>query len=85
MTKQLPEPQPLTNVHDALHRAVLSERNRVNLVPATFKIDPLKKEISEQICQKNGTTLSSFLRECCEGLILDYAGPKAAAKLNSGT
>lgn len=85
MTKQTPESQPLTNVHDALHRAVLSERDRVNLVPATFKINPLKKTIAEQICEKSGTTLSSFLRECCEGLVLDYAGPKAAAKLNSGT
>lgn len=73
---------PLTNVHDALQRAVLTDRDKVNLIPATFKINPLKKELAEQICAKSGTTLSSFLRECVEGLVGDYVGPKAAAKLD---
>lgn len=71
----------LTNVHDAMNRAQVSERDRVALVNANFKIHPIKKEVAEQICAKNGTTLSAFLRECVEGLISDYIGEKAAAEI----
>lgn len=71
----------LSSVHDALSRAALSERDRVTLVNANFKIHPLRKEIAEGICAKNATTLSAFLRECTDVLILDFLGPKEAAKL----
>lgn len=71
----------VSNVHQALSRAVDSERNRVALVNANFKVDPLRKETAEGICAKHGTTLSAFLRECCDVLLLDFLGPKEAAKL----
>ncbi len=72
---------PVTSVHDALQRAVLSESNRVAMVNVNFKVDPGRKSIAEGICEKNGTTLSAYFRECIDGLILDYAGPKVSREL----
>lgn len=85
MVKQAAVVPPTTNIHDALQRATLSERDRVALINANFKLHPAKKEVAEQICAKNGTTLSAFLRECVDGLIVDFAGPKAAKQLAGGT
>lgn len=75
------EVKPLTNVHDAIHRAQISESDRAALINANFKIHPTKKVVVEQICKQNGTTFSAFLRECCDGLIGDYVGEKAASDL----
>lgn len=71
----------LTSVHEALNRAQLSEKDKVALVNGTFKIHPIKKEMAEQICEKHGTTLSAFLRECVEGLVKDYIGDKATKQI----
>lgn len=71
----------VSTVHDALSRAVESEKNRVALVNANFKVNPLHKESAEGVCEKNGTTLSAYLRECVSVLLLDYYGPKKAAEL----
>lgn len=76
---------PLTNVHDAIQRAVLSDRNKTRLVNATVKIDPLKKQAAEGLLAKQGTSLSSFVRECVDGLLLDYMGPKAFRDLEGAT
>lgn len=73
----------LTNVHDALNKAVESERDRVTFVNANFKIHPIKKEVAEQICNKHGTTLSAFLRECVDGLVKDYVGEEATKSLEA--
>ena len=70
----------LTNIQDAMQRAQEAAKDRVALVNANFKINPIKKEIAEQICQKNAVTLSEFLRECVEGLISDYVGEKTASQ-----
>jgi hypothetical protein len=74
---------PTTSVHDALSRAQQSHRDRICLKNANFKADPLKKEIAEGICAGHGTTLSAFLRECLDGLVRDYVGPKTMEKLES--
>lgn len=79
---QSEEVLPVTNVHQALTEAAIKEKNRVTLVNANFKIDPIKKTLAEQICEKHGATLSSFMRECVEGLVKDYMGPKASKKLS---
>lgn len=73
----------LTNVHDALNKAVDSERDRVAFVNANFKLHPIKKEVAEQICNKHGTTLSAFLRECVDGLVKDYVGEEATKSLEA--
>lgn len=75
----------LTNVHDALARSQETDRNKVPLVNANFKCHPIKKEVAERICVKNGTTLSGFLRECVEGLVKDYVGDKANEALSEPT
>lgn len=64
----------LTNVHEAMQNAVTKDRDKVILINANFKVHPIKKEIAEQICEKHGTSLSAFLRECVEGLVKDYTG-----------
>lgn len=71
----------LTNIHTALNKAQDSNNQRVALINANFKINPFKKEMAEQICRQNATTLSAFLRECVDGLIRDYAGEKAACSI----
>lgn len=70
-----------TDVHQALSNAVLREKSKVASVNANFKINPIHKEMAEQICGQHGTTLSSFLRECVSGLIKDYVGEKAVKEL----
>lgn len=76
------ETLPVSNVHEALSRAVDAERNRVPMRPYNFKCNPFLLEAAEAICVKNATTLPAFFRQCAELLVADYAGPKAiAAKL----
>lgn len=78
---QQPVNVEVSTVHNAMNRAALAERNRVPLVNANFKLNPLHKESAEGVCEKNGTTLSAYLRECVSVLLLDYYGPKKAAEL----
>ena len=76
------QPQPhLHTVHDAITRAILASQDKAKLETATFKVHPKKKELAELICEKQGTTLSEFLRECVNGLCEDYVGQKTADKL----
>lgn len=65
---------PVTNIHQALNQAAISQRDKIKLANVNFKINPLKKEIADKILGQNGATLSSFLRACVDGLIKDYAG-----------
>lgn len=76
---------PLTNVHEALERARLSDSNKTRLVNATVKIDPLKKQVAEDLLKRQNTSLSSFVRECVDGLLHDYMGPKAFRDLEGAT
>jgi hypothetical protein len=73
------ETLPVSNVHEALSRAVDAERNRVPMRPYNFKCNPFILETAEAICVKNATTLPAFFRQCAELLVADYAGPKAIA------
>jgi hypothetical protein len=69
MTKQEPE---LTSVHNALAEAALESKNAKPMVTATFRLPHELKDQAEQICGRHGTDLSSFLRQCCVGLVRDY-------------
>lgn len=42
------------------------------LVQTSFRIGPTTKRQVEQICESEGTTLSTFLRACCENLVSGY-------------
>lgn len=75
---------PTTDVHAALSKAAAKERDNITFVNTNFKCHPLKKQAAEQICEQNGATLSGFLRECIDGLIVDYMGAKALSKLTEG-
>lgn len=74
----------LSSVHDALADAQMAERDRVNLVNLNVKVHPLKKSAAESICEAHGVTVSAYVRACVDRLVLDYGGPKLAAKLEAG-
>lgn len=78
MRNCVPEVQ---SVHDAMSRAVDSERDRVALAHANFKLHPAKKEAADQICAQHGTTFSAYLRGCIDVLLEDYMGPRAVQRL----
>ena len=63
----------LSTVHDAVNQASidLTPENPA-MVVATFKIHQDDKDSAQDICVRNGTTLSSYLRQCCKKLISDY-------------
>lgn len=65
----------LSTVHDAMSDAAASPEpaeNDPNMVVQTFRIPQGLKDDVRRICEANGTTLSSWLRECCERLRSDY-------------
>lgn len=64
----------LTTVHDALSNASGEIKAPEGLHPATYRVTPQIKELAERICEQNATTLSQFVRKCCEGLVEDYLG-----------
>lgn len=72
---------PLLDICAALEKAVFSEKNRVHMMNANFKCNPSKADYVEQICRARGTTRSAFLRECLDGLIVAFSGPKALRAL----
>lgn len=66
-----------TNVHDALQKAVMRERERKSSSASEVvgvKVQAHKKQLAKAICEQHGTTLSAFLRECVDGLLTDYSG-----------
>lgn len=72
-------------VKESLDEASAAERDRVVLININFKIHPAKKAAAEAILDRNGTTLSAFMRACVYRLVRDYMGEKAAKKLEEGT
>lgn len=77
--------EDLTTVHTAMqdamvediHPTTINQRDVVKVVIATFRVPQWVKERADAICQGNGTNLSSFLRQCCEGLVRDYGGKQS--------
>jgi hypothetical protein len=65
--------EQLSTVHDAIRDAALDINPEApNNEVGTFKVSTDVKRLASEICSRNGTTLSCFLRKCCEGLIQDY-------------
>jgi len=63
----------LINVHECLQEAILvSKSEKTAMVPLTIKISEEVKDSVTEICDRHGTTVSEFLRKCCEGLVSDY-------------
>ena len=61
----------LSNVHEALQRASIASEPTES-VTQTFRVGKDIKDIVESICARHDTTVSAFLRECCEQLTEDY-------------
>lgn len=68
--------QKLTNVHEALADAVQEDQGGQPMVHKTFRIQESIYDEAAEICQRHGTTMSSFLRHCCIGLVRDYRDPQ---------
>lgn len=63
----------LTNVHDAMIRAVdASKPKEEAMTPYPFKAHRSRLNQGKAICERNGTTLPEFFRQCLDGLIHDY-------------
>lgn len=62
----------LHNVHDSLNQAAADETSEEGMTQGSYRVYPTTKKLAEDICKANGTTLSAFLRKCCEGLVRDY-------------
>lgn len=63
----------LTNVHQALQAASLATKEE-NAPSKNFSTRlPIEaKEVAQEICERHGTTLGEFLRQCVLGLVRDY-------------
>lgn len=66
--------KPLTSVHEALNHAVFVSKTSSGPV-TSFRVDEALKEAASAICERNGTNLSDFLRQCMVGLVNDYSDP----------
>lgn len=71
----------VSNVHDALKRAQAKDRADSALINTSIRINPLSRTLAEDICKAHGITLSQFIRECVDLLILDYVGQRQAANI----
>lgn len=66
--------KPLTSVHEALQNAVFAQKHPSGEVIA-LRIQPDLKKEAMNLCERHGTTLSEFLRQCVIGLLSDYSDP----------
>lgn len=67
------ENMKLTDVHQALSTAATeSLAESQPLYPFSFRISKETAEKVQELCARHGTTLSEFVRQCCEGLVKDY-------------
>lgn len=65
----------LTNVHEALNRAATAPSSpQIPMEQYSFRMKEDMANKVKDICDRHGTTMSEFLRHCCEGLISDYQG-----------
>lgn len=63
-------PEALTDVHIAMCAATQSS-SESKAPPTSVRLGNWGK-LAAEICSTNGTSLSMFLRKCCEGLCRDY-------------
>jgi hypothetical protein len=69
------EPRPLTSVHEALTNAVHASRPLPGK-PTSFRLEDDVKGQAMSICERHGTNLSEYLRQCCVALVSDYTDPQ---------
>ena len=59
------------SLHDVLRNASFKAHDE-RLSHASYRIKEETKRMAEQICGGAGTTLSTFLRVCCETLVAEF-------------
>lgn len=64
---------PLVTVHDAMRSAQEKRAESAAMIQYTFRIPEPLRERAKFICDQHGVDLAEFLRECCLGLVKDYA------------
>jgi hypothetical protein len=68
--------KPLTSVHEALNNAAFASVSRPGQgEPISFRISTPLKNAATELCDRHGTNLSEFLRQCVIGLVSDYTDP----------
>lgn len=72
MTPRLtPELTHYKNLHELLESAASDDADRI-LVQGSYRVSPDVKEQAERICSAAGTSLSTFIRKCCENLVEEF-------------
>lgn len=76
MTQDLPEGLRLTNIHECLADAAsephVKSLEEKPLKAFSFRIREESFAAASEICDRHGTTISEFLRQCCEAIVRDY-------------
>lgn len=63
----------ITSVHDAIENALLEFPDKAEPAQVySFRCDPEVMRGVQIILGKRGITVSSFVRNCCEGLVNDF-------------
>lgn len=65
---------PLATVHDALNNAVHAPKAKPGQ-PTSFRMEDELKDQTMDLCERHGTNLSEFIRQCCIALVRDYQVP----------
>lgn len=74
-SNELPEPAltlPGTDVHECLQSAAASQPSKKAMLNFSTRMPEETRDAAKFICERNGTDLSSYLRECTYALVRDY-------------
>lgn len=69
--QELP-PIPHTTVQEALNEASQASKATESMKNFSVRLPGALKESCQVICERHGTDLGSYLRECARGLVRDY-------------
>lgn len=64
--------EKLSSVHDCLQRAALNTQAIAFPSMVTIRMDEDLKQQVMDLCERNGTTISEYIRQACRDLINDY-------------
>lgn len=68
----------LKTVHDAMDFASTASRSNEPMINISVRMPSHLKEEMAKHCEKHGTSLSEFLRMCCEAFLEDYYSTEAS-------
>ncbi len=65
----------LTSVHEALNNASLASKEAKPMKNFSVRLHEDDKAKAQAVCERHGTDLGTYLRECVTGLLRDYGLP----------